>query len=170
MGKIIALLGLALLASGCAGVATLPFSSFMNSAHPSNLEIHSDTQVKLTEANFVTVKTNVVGQSRGFALLGVITMVPARFQTAMNRLYLKSEMQPGKSQTLGNIVMEKTSSYWILFSIPRVYVRADVVEFVPNNATLIIPRVPGSGPPLQLPPPTNDEPKTGASLNTQASR
>lgn len=170
MGKIISILGLALLCTGCAGLAAMPLQSFLGSPNSGALEIHNQTEVKLTEANFVTVKTNVVGQAKGFALLGVITLVPARFQTAMNRLYLKSEMQQGRSQTLGNIVMEKTSSYWILFSLPRISVRGDVVEFVPNNATLIIPRSP-SIPPPQAPPAEEPEPrKPGLQLDRQAMR
>jgi hypothetical protein len=93
------------------------------------------------------VKTNVVGQARGFALLGFITMVPARFQTAMDRLYTKAEMQSGQAQTLGNIIMEKSSAYWILFSIPRISVRADLVEFTPNRPLLVIPHAPGDSAP-----------------------
>lgn len=150
MNKLIALLGLVALATGCASVATGPASSALDSLNPNTgaLEIHNQTDVKLTEGNFVVVKTNVMGQARGFALLGFITLFPARFQKAMDRLYGRADMQIGKPQTLGDIVMEKTSAYWILFSIPRVSVRADVVEFVPGGAAIIIPHVPeDSSPP-----------------------
>jgi hypothetical protein len=77
------------------------------------------------------LKTNVVGQSKGFALLGILTIVPAKFTTAASRLYTQAEMQPGRPQTLANIVMEKDSTFFILFSIPRTAVRADVIEFIP---------------------------------------
>jgi hypothetical protein len=149
MQKIIAFLGLALLCAGCAGMAASEVPSTLGSLNPntSSLEIHNQTELKLTEGNFSVMKTNVVGQSRGFSLLGFITLVPARFQTAMDRLYSKAEMQSGRPQTLGNVVMEKTSAYWILFSIPRVSVRADVVEFTPNHPMLIIPHVPGDSTP-----------------------
>lgn len=150
MQKIIALislLGLALLTGGCAGIPLL--SSAMDSLNPPTapLEIHSQTDVKLTEGNFMTMKTNVVGQARGFSLLGFITLVPARFQKAMDRLYSKAEMKTGRPQTLGNLIVEHTSAYWILFSIPRVSVRADVVEFMPNTATIILPHPPAESPP-----------------------
>ncbi len=85
------------------------------------------------------MKTNVVGDARGFALLGFITLVPARFETAMGRLCSKAEMQTGQPQTLGNLIVEKTSADWILFSIPRVSVRADLVEFTRNRPLLVIP-------------------------------
>jgi hypothetical protein len=159
MQKIIALLGLALLAGGCASVTSM--SSTLGALNPNtaSLEIHNQTDVKLTEGNFVVVRTNVVGQARGFALLGFITVAPARFQTAMDRLYVKAEMQTGKPQTLGNIIMEKTSAYWVLFSIPRVSVRADVVEFTPNAATIIFPHSPMDAPPNSSP--TDPSPPAG---------
>jgi hypothetical protein len=71
----------------------------------------------------------------------------------MNRLYSHAEMQTGRSQTLGNLIMEKSSTYLILFSIPRVSVRADVVEFVQPTTAIIIP---------QRPP---EERKSGAASN-----
>jgi hypothetical protein len=139
MQKIIVFLGFALLSGGCASMATMPSTLGSLNPNTSALEIHNQTDVKLTEGNFVVNKTNVVGQARGFSLLGFITLVPARFQTAMDRLYVKAEMETGKPQTLGNVIMEKTSAYWILFSIPRVSVRADVVEFTPNRAVIVLP-------------------------------
>jgi len=154
-----ALFGLVLHTEGCASVASMgPSALGTLNPNTSSLEIHNQTDVKLTEGNFVVVKTNVVGQARGFALLGFITMFPARFETAMDRLYTKAEMQSGKAQTLGNVIMEKTSAYWILFSIPRVTVRADLVEFTPGHAAIMIPHMPMNPP---IGPPQNDKPDMG---------
>ena len=135
---------LALLCAGCAGAAATQLPSTFGSLNPSasSLEIHNQTELKLTEGNFSVMKTNVVGQARGFSLLGFITVVPARFQMAMDRLYSNAQMQNGRPQTLGNIIVEKTSAYWILFSIPRVSVRADLLEFTPNRPMIIMPHVP----------------------------
>jgi hypothetical protein len=146
MEKFIALLGIALLTGGCAAIATAPLSNLFSSHSSSGgggsgLEIHQQTQVTLAEANYVIVKTNVVGKSSGFALLGFITVKPAQFQKAAGELYAKAEIQSGRPQTLGNVVMEKTSAYWILFSIPRVTVRADVLEFIPGSDTNSISRI-----------------------------
>ena len=159
MQKIIALFGLVLLSAGCASMGTMSTTLSELNPNTSSLEIHNQTDVKLTEGNFEVVKTNVVGQARGFALLGFINIVPARFQTAMDRLYVKASMETGKPQTLGNLIVEKTSAYWILFSIPRVSVRADVVEFTPDAATIILPR---PRPDLS-PPPEGMKPDTGGS-------
>lgn len=153
MQKLIALLGFALLAAGCESMATM--------------QIHNQTDVKLTEGNFMTVKTNVVGEAKGFSLFGFITMVPARFQTAMDQLYSKAEVTTGKPQVLGNITMEKTSANWILFSVPRISVRADVVEFVPPSAAIIIPHLPQdheSPPSDDSVPPDRDKSPTGKQL------
>jgi hypothetical protein len=129
--QFIAGLGLAMLLTGCAGVAASSVLSVLPGV--SSVDLRNQTNVKLSEGNFVLVKTNVVGQSRGFALLGIITIVPAEFNTAFNRLYAQAGMESGKSQTLTDVAVEKTGSYWILFSLPRCVVRADVVEFVPET-------------------------------------
>jgi hypothetical protein len=53
----------------------------------------------------------------------------------MDRLYAHAEVRPGGAQTLANIVVERSSTYLILYSIPRVSIRADVVEFVTPSPT-----------------------------------
>jgi hypothetical protein len=136
------LLGL-VLAAGCAAFSTVPIASMIGSPNASALEIRSGTEVRLQDANFIVTKTNVIGQSKGFSLLGILTIVPAKFTTAASRLYTQAEMQPGRSQTLANMVMEKDSIYLILFSIPRTAIRADVIEFIPA-ATNIPSRPPES--------------------------
>ena len=142
---LLALLGLAALAAlagGCAGAAALPLASFISSPNATALEIHNNTDVRLQEKNFVVIRTNVVGESSGFSLLGILTIVPAKFNKAMSRLYAQAEMQPGRPQTLVNLVMEKDATYFILFSLPRTSIRADVIEFIPATATDIQPRPP----------------------------
>jgi hypothetical protein len=123
--------GLAMLLTGCAGMAATSVLSVLPGV--SSQDLRNQTDVKLSEGNFVLVKTNVVGQSRGFALLGFITIVPAEFNTAFSRLYAQAGMESGQAQTLTDIAIERTGSYWILFSLPRCTVRADVVQFVPET-------------------------------------
>ena len=50
----------------------------------------------------------------------------------MNRLYGAAEMHPGEPQTVAHLVIEQTSSYYILFGVPEVDVRADIVQFKPQ--------------------------------------
>ena len=127
----LALLGLAALAGGCAAASALPVSSVIGSPNAAALEIHNNTDVRLQQKNFIVIKTNVMGQSSGFSLLGILTIVPAKFTKAMSRLYAQAEMQPGRPQTLVNLVLEKDATYYILFSLPRTAIRADVIEFMP---------------------------------------
>ena len=115
--------------------ALVPLSSLLTTPSTGTppVQVHEQTSVKLAEDNFILVRTNVVGSSRGFSLLGVLTIQPATINTAMNRLYAAAQLQPGRPQSIAHLVMEQTSSYWILFGIPRIDVRADIVEFVPSR-------------------------------------
>ena len=139
---LIALLGLAALAGGCAAFSALPVASVVGSPNAAALEIHNNTDVRLQQKNFVVVRTNVVGQSSGFSLLGILTIVPARFTKAMSRLYVQAQMQPGRPQTLVNLILEKDATYFILFSLPRTAIRADVIEFIPATPEDLQPRTP----------------------------
>jgi hypothetical protein len=139
---LVALLGVAALAGGCAAFSALPIASVLGSPGGAALEIHNNTETRLQEGNFIVIKTNLVGQSSGFSLLGFVTIVPAKLTKAMDRLYGQAEMQPGRPQTLVNLILEKDSKYFILFAIPRTSIRADVIEFIPATATNIPPRPP----------------------------
>ena len=145
---LLATLGLAALASGCAGASALSAASVIGSPNAAALEIHNNTDVRLQEKNFIVVKTNVMGQSSGFSLLGILTIVPAKFTKAMNRLYAQADMQPGRPQTLVNLVMEKDATFYILFSLPRTAIRADVIEFIPATPTDLQPRLPAPQRPM----------------------
>jgi len=135
-------LAIAALCGGCASGSALSVASLMGSPNASALEIHNNTDVRLQEKNFLVIRTNVMGQSSGFSLLGVLTIVPAKFTKAMSRLYVQAEMQPGRPQTLVNLVMEKEATYFILFSLPRTAIRADVIEFIPATPMDLQPRPP----------------------------
>ena len=135
---------LAVLAGGCAAVSVLPIAALMGSPNAYALEIHSQTDIRLEAPDFTMIQPNVVGESEGFSLLGILTIVPPKFTEAMNRLMTQAKMQPGRPQTLANLVMEKNSSYFILYSLPRISIRADVIEFIPVNATNPPPQPPGS--------------------------
>jgi hypothetical protein len=136
------------LLTGCAALAPLSSIITAPSSGTPPLQVHEQTSVKLAQDNFVLVKTNVVGRSRGFSLLGLITIYPATLSKAMNRLYVAAQMREGRPQTVAHLVVEQTSSYYILFGIPEVDARADIVEFQPE------PRGPTPfAPPPELPPP-----------------
>ncbi|PWU13375.1 MAG: hypothetical protein C5B50_19375 [Verrucomicrobia bacterium] len=103
---------------------------------PSNesppLQVHEQTRVDLEKDNFILVKTNAWGHSDGFSLLGFITIVPPTLNKALQRMYATAEMRPGSPQSVAHLVIEKSTSYFILFGIPKVQVRADIVQFRPE--------------------------------------
>jgi hypothetical protein len=117
--------------SGCAALA--PYVGDLVGGSPTaSIDVHTQTAVRLEEGNFIVVRTNVVGSSKGFRLLGFITLYPATLNEAMNRLYSNAEGQEGRPETLAHLIVEHSGIYVILFSIPRITARADLVEFVPS--------------------------------------
>jgi hypothetical protein len=95
----------------------------------SSAQVLNSTAVTLAENNFRIVEPNVIAKSRGFKLLGFITLKKASHTIAMSRLYEKAQVETGRPQTIANVVHESGSMYLILFSIPKVTIRADLIEF-----------------------------------------
>jgi hypothetical protein len=125
---------LAWFVTGCAAVG--PVESLLSGGGgtpASDLDVRTATSVRLQEGNFVTVRTNVVGSSKGFKLLGLITLYPATLNKAMGRLYNNAEVETGRPQTFAHFIVEHSGIYVILFSIPKVTVRADLIEFLPST-------------------------------------
>jgi hypothetical protein len=147
-----------LLMSGCAGL--VPAGSVISPllGPPPPLQVTEQTTVKLARDNFMLVKTNVLGRSKGFSLLGLITICPATMTTALNRMYAAAQMRPGEPQTAAHLTVERSSSYWVLFGIPKVEVRADIVQFVPKAKTSE----------RENPNPTSTQPARPASRQTRA--
>jgi hypothetical protein len=90
----------------------------------------SGTQVDLSKKNYRVVRANAVGESSGFRLLGIIPFASPRYTRAMTDLYSKIGMTEGKAHALVNVVQERSNLYLVLFSIPKLTVRADVIEFL----------------------------------------
>jgi hypothetical protein len=97
------------------------------------VQVHEETSVRLGQDNFSLVKTNVLGRSRGFSLLGIITIVPATLTKAMGRMYAAAEMPAGQPQSIAHLVIEQSYSHYILFGVLEVNVRADIVQFSADN-------------------------------------
>src|SRR2546423_1534092 len=93
-----------------AAAAQLPLTSLPDFLKPNQTptEVLNSTHVTLMENNFRLLETNVIGKSRGFKLLGFITIVPSSHTRAMSRLYGKMHVEPGRPQTLANVVHESS--------------------------------------------------------------
>jgi hypothetical protein len=90
--------------------------------------LHS-TEVQLLGNNYRVLQTNVVAKSGGFKLLGLITFKSPSYVQAFSRLCAKAEIKEGSPQAFANVVHETGGMNLILFSLPKIRVRADLVEF-----------------------------------------
>jgi len=90
--------------------------------------LHS-TQVQLLGNNYRVLQTNLVAKSGGFKLFGFITIKAPSYVQAVSRLYAKAQVEEGAPQALANVVHETAGMNLILFSLPKIRVRADLVEF-----------------------------------------
>jgi len=111
------LVGLALLLlTGCSAVGKFPHSSVTN--------------VLLQENNYCMVKPNAIGTSTGFSLFGLLPMSAPRYTNAMTDLYDSAFLSNDRAYALANVVQEYSNAYLLLFSVPKLTVRADIIEFV----------------------------------------
>lgn len=93
------------------------------------------TQVSLAGSNYKVIKAGATGQSSGFKLLGIIPLASPNYGEAKDALY-KSVGEPltGRSVALANQTEDRSSVYLLLFSVPKVTITADVVEFTDKPA------------------------------------
>lgn len=88
------------------------------------------TGVQLTGNNYRVIKAGVSGESAGFYLLGFIPIVSPSYADAKKDLYGNvGRPLEGRSVALANQTEDRSNLYLIIFSIPRVKISADVIEF-----------------------------------------
>lgn len=99
-----------------------------------SLPYETSTKVELSKKNYRVVKMNAIGQSSGFWLFGMIPIVSPTYPVAMSNLYANAGVSEGGSAlALANVSQERSSNYFVLFAIPKLTVRADVIEFVDDK-------------------------------------
>jgi len=122
----------------------------------------TDTSVSLSQNNYQVIKAGAMGDSHGFYLLGILPIVSPSLADAKSDLY-KSVGTPltGKAVALANQTEDRSSLYLILFSIPRVMLTADVIEFtssmgtsIPISAPVVVPTAVSAVAPPVAPPVT----------------
>jgi hypothetical protein len=112
--KSIVLLSYLLLTTGCSVFSRFPSQQV--------------TSVDLGHKDFQIVQKSIVGTDQGFALLGFIPVTTPSMVDAMTSLMSKVDSD-GRSVAIVNVAEAIEADYWVLFSITRVKIRADVVEF-----------------------------------------
>ena len=89
MTKLFPILIVHALFAGCAAVPILPLvSPFLSGQQP---QVSTITSVQLATQNYKIVKTNMVGTSRGFSLLGFISLMSPDYAEATAQLYQAGE-------------------------------------------------------------------------------
>ena len=104
---------------------------------------NTNTHVDLVGNNYKMIKPGASGSSSGFLLLGFIPFIEPSYAEAKSNLYNSVGINlTGRAVALANQTDDKSNIYLILFSIPKVTITADVVEFTgkPNESTSTPPR------------------------------
>lgn len=111
-------LSVAAMLTGCTGFGDLPFGN--------------STTTHLERANFRVVKANARGEDSGFYLLGVLPLREPSITDAVDALQSGIRTE-GRAVSLVNVTQERRNGYFVLFSISKLIVRADVIEFLPES-------------------------------------
>jgi hypothetical protein len=129
MKKLLPMLPVLFLLGGCA--AALPALPALSGLvpPPAGTQVLTTTAVKLTRKNYRIIKANAMGASTGFNLLGLFTLRSPQYGEAISRLYRTARVAEGRAQAIVNVVHQNSSTYFILFALPKISVRADVIEF-----------------------------------------
>jgi hypothetical protein len=131
MTKFLKMLPMLCSLTGCAAIPALPaLSGLIPASGGGGPQILTTTEIKLARQNFKIVKANAIGSSVGFSLLGLITLKSPDYTEAIANLY--RHVSEGKAQTFANVVQESSSTYFILFALPKITMHADVIEFTEN--------------------------------------
>ena len=138
MMKSLKILPILWLLTGCA--AALPALPALSGLIPTTNGAHilTTTTVNLSRKNFKIVKANAFGSSVGFSFLGIFSLKSPSYEEALTQLYRSADVSEGKSQALVNVMHEQTSTYFILFALPKITVCADVIEFINDAAPINI--------------------------------
>jgi hypothetical protein len=120
--------------TGCAAIAALPVTLPSGPSGAGPTSVLTLTEVQLKQRNYRVIRVNVTGTSRGFALLGLLMLKPPDAAEAFASLYedgnLRVLIAEGRALAFVNVMQHSSAPYFLLFSLPEITFRADVVEFV----------------------------------------
>lgn len=116
-----------------------PLLAGCSSSGPAKFGQGSGATPGLSQSNFRIVKSNVRGDSYGFKFLGFIPIVPARLADAKEDLYQKLDKGgvrlEGRSIALANATEDENHYYFIIGSVPRITLTADIIEFLDERTS-----------------------------------
>jgi thiol-disulfide isomerase/thioredoxin len=114
---------------------TMFLAAGCSSTRVENTSPSTQTQVSLTHGNYKMVKAGAEGKSYGFRfLLGIIPITAPSTADARADLYSKlGQDVTGRSVALVNVTQDRSTTWLLLFSIPKIVITGDVVEFAEEN-------------------------------------
>ena len=120
--------------TGCAAIAALPITLPSGPSGSGPTSVLTLTEVHLQQRNYRVIRLNVTGTSRGFALLGLLMLKPPDAAEAFASLYedgnLRVLIAERRALAFVNVMQTSSAPYFLLFSLPQITFRVDVVEFV----------------------------------------
>lgn len=91
--------------------------------------------VNLEKKNYKIIKVAAKGESTGFRFLGIIPFASPTYSEAKESLYESvGEPLEGRAIALVNQTEDRSYMYFILFSIPKITLTADIIEYVDEPA------------------------------------
>ncbi len=121
-------------AARCLAVGLIAVTSGCVSSSKVDMRQSTSTSVSLNEKNYKLIQGGATGRSYGFRLLGILPFASPHYATARRDLYAKvEEPLTGRSVALANTMEDRSTSFWLLFSVPKLTVIADVIEFVDGS-------------------------------------
>jgi len=81
-----------------------------------NMPYGGATTTDLHDNNFKMIKANARGEDSGFNLFGFIPIVSPSYADAMRDLHTEVNME-GRSTALANVAQDRSTMYFILFSL-----------------------------------------------------
>jgi hypothetical protein len=111
--------------------AAMILAAGCSSTRVENNASSTETQINLNHANYKMIKAGAEGRSYGFRfLLGIIPITAPNTAAARADLYNHlGESVNGKSMALINVTEDRSTTWLLLFSIPKLVITGDVVEF-----------------------------------------
>lgn len=119
----------------CAGIL---ITTGCSTTRVENNAASTQTEVSLNRGNYKMIQAGAEGRSYGFRfLLGIIPITAPSTADARADLY-RSLNQPltGRSVALVNVNEDRSTTWLLLFSIPKIVITGDVVEFTQDQNTL----------------------------------
>lgn len=116
----------------CAGIL---ITTGCASTRVENTMPSTQTEVSLTRGNYKMIQPGAMGSSYGFRFfLGIIPITAPSTAAARADLYKSvGQSLEGRSVALINVTEDRSTTWLVLFSIPKIVVTGDVVEFTQEN-------------------------------------